>query len=229
MHVLLIDDDVGLTTMLSEYLEAEGCTSTAVHSGEQGLDVIRSAQFDVVLLDIMLPGIGGLEVLRQIRTISRVPVIMLTARGDDIDRVVGLEAGADDYVPKPYFPRELVARINAVCRRATMGERPERVEQLLRCGPLSIDLRRYEVDLAGDAIALTASEMSVLELLVRSQGEVVRKDTISREVLGRPHHPHDRGVDVHISNIRQKIASVKPGMELIETVRGVGYRLRDDR
>lgn len=225
MHVLIIDDDTGLTTMLAEYLGAEGFTSDVAHTGEQGVGLVRTETYNAVLLDVMLPGVGGIEALRQIRQFSDVPVIMLTAKGDDVDRVVGLEAGADDYIPKPYFPRELVARLRAVLRRSSPAQPDDAAEELVN-GSLRLHPDRYRAWLGETELPLTTSELSILELLMRSVDRVVTKDDISREVLGRPHFAYDRSVDVHISNIRQKLDAAKPGLDLIQTVRGVGYRLR---
>jgi two-component system OmpR family response regulator len=233
IHILLVDDDIELATMLGEYLSAEGFAATAVHSGEAGVRAALSGQYTAVVLDIMLPGIGGIEALRPIRQHSNLPVIMLTAKGGDIDRVIGLEMGADDYLPKPCFPRELLARLRAVLRR-TLDPRPNEPSWPLPAdplvplclGPLSLNSAAHRACCGDTVLDLTASEFSILEALLQSPGVVVSKDALSLRVLGRKRESYDRSIDVHMSNLRQKINTVLGHPAAIETVRGIGYLLK---
>lgn len=221
-RVLIVDDDVELCEMLSEYLSAEGFAVALATDGEAGLVEAQSGLHDIVILDVMLPARSGIEVLRSLRRTTQVPVIMLTARGDNIDRVVGLELGADDYVPKPCYPRELLARIRAILRRGEMP--PARLETITN-GPLKVDTAGRQASIAGKALNLTACEFDLLAILARTGGKILTKEELSLKVLGRVRQTYDRSVDVHISNLRQKIIH-SGGTPLIETVRGVGYRLR---
>lgn len=232
--ILLIDDDVELGAMLGEYLEGEGFDIANAYNGEDGLRMALGGGFSVILLDIMMPGIGGIEVLRELRIKSRVPVIMLTAKGDDVDRVVGLELGADDYIPKPYYPRELVARIRAVLRRAEpVGENRRDAggsgngDEIV-LGKLRLNIARRVVQFDSQDMELTVSEFNLLEVLMRARERAMSKNELSMKVLGRPHEVYDRSIDVHMSNLRQKLQSVSNDIGLIETVRGFGYRLRQD-
>lgn len=235
MKILLVDDDVGLISMLAEYLAGEGFETAFAHNGEAAVDMALSGDYAAMILDIMLPGIDGIEVLRRVRRISRLPIIMLTAKGDDIERVIGLEMGADDYVPKPCYPRELVARLRAVLRRAGGGEtlsvaEADRDGEVLTCGDLRLFPSLRKVVHGNMTLDLTVSEFNMLELLLRAGKHVLSKDDLSRRVLGRPHAAYDRSIDVHMSNLRQKLAAGHTGdaglrAVLIETVRGVGYRL----
>jgi DNA-binding response OmpR family regulator len=219
--VLLVDDDAELVGLLGEYLGREGFRVIAAADGERGVAAALAEAPDVVVLDIMLPGMNGLDVLRRIRERSSVPVIMLTARGDDVDRIVGLELGADDYVPKPFNPRELVARMRAVLRRVRSegGDRTALVVGDLEVLPAAREVRR-----GGERVELTGTEFSILEYLVRSAGTVVRKEAVFRDVLGRRAVSYDRSVDVHVSNLRRKLGPLPDGGERIKTVRGVGYQ-----
>jgi DNA-binding response OmpR family regulator len=217
--VLLADDDIELSAMLAEYLEREGFTVTAVHDGEAAARLALSGAFQIVVLDVMMPRIDGVEALRRIRQSSRVPVIMLTARGDDVDRIIGLELGADDYVPKPCTPRELTARLRAILRRMQ--------PQAETSGPLSASElvlwpEKRRVEWRGRAIELTSMEFNVLEVLLRNAGRVVSKKELSEQALGRALARFDRSVDVHLSSIRQKLGDAS---SLIHTVRGQGYHL----
>ena len=214
--VLLADDDVELSAMLKEYLEREGYAVTVVHDGEAAVRL--AAGFQIVVLDVMMPKLDGIEALRRIRQSSRVPVIMLTARGDDVDRIVGLELGADDYVPKPCTPRELVARLRAILRR-TQPQEP--------AGPLAVDRlvlwpEKRRAEWKGRALDLTSTEFNLLEVLMRNAGRVVSKKELSEAGLGRPLARFDRAIDVHLSSIRHKLGEASA---LIHTVRGVGYHL----
>jgi two-component system, OmpR family, response regulator len=224
VRVLLVDDDVQLGAMLTEYLNREGFDTSIVHDGESAVGEARSGNYSAVILDIMLPRLSGIEVLQRIRQTSRIPVIMLTARGDDVDRVVGLEMGADDYLAKPFYMRELVARLRAVLRRAS-GEPAEHSRQLNFEGlMLSNDERRCTFE--NVPIEMTASEFNLLQVLMRAGAKVSSKDELSRTALGHAHSPYDRSVDVHISRLRGKLAEATKGAVEIETIRGIGYRLR---
>jgi len=217
-QVLLADDDVELAGMLKEYLEREGFGVATVHDGEAAARLALSGGYQIVVLDVMMPKLDGIEALRQIRQTSRVPVVMLTARGDDIDRIVGLELGADDYVPKPCTPRELVARLRAILRRAQPGANGGPLE----IGSLSLWPEKRRAQWRGRELALTSIEFNVLEVLMRNAGRVVSKHEISEQALGRPLARFDRSIDVHLSAIRQKLGE---GARLIRTVRGLGYHL----
>ena len=218
VQVLLADDDVELAGMLREYLEREGFAVTAVHDGEAAARLALSGAYQIVVLDVMMPKVDGIEALRQIRQTSRLPVVMLTARGDDVDRIVGLELGADDYVPKPCTPRELVARLRAILRRAQPGANGGPLE----IGALKLWPEKRAVQWRGRELALTSIEFNVLEVLMRNAGRVVSKHEISEQALGRPLARFDRSIDVHLSAIRQKLGE---GARLIRTVRGLGYHL----
>jgi DNA-binding response OmpR family regulator len=217
-QVLLADDDVELSGMLTEYLEREGFGVTAVHDGEAAARLALSGGYQIVVLDVMMPKVDGIEALRQIRQTSRVPVIMLTARGDDVDRIVGLELGADDYVPKPCTPRELVARLRAILRRAQPGSDGGPLE----VGAMALWPEKRKAQWRERELALTSIEFNVLEVLMRNAGRVVSKNEISEQALGRPLARFDRSIDVHLSSIRQKLGE---GARLIRTVRGLGYHL----
>lgn len=219
-RVLLVDDDVELTEMLRRYLAAEGFEVDVVHDGQVGA-MQATAGYDAIILDVMLPRLSGTEVLGRIRERSEIPVIMLTAKGDDVERAVGIELGADDYIAKPYFPRELVARLRAVIRRH--GARRDALINHLLAGPLHIDKRARVAKVDGKPLDLTFAEFSLLLLLMEAEGGIASKEEISLHVLGRQLQSFDRSVDVHVSNLRQKL-SVCPAISL-ETLRKVGYRL----
>ncbi|WP_219593008.1 response regulator transcription factor [Aeromonas salmonicida] len=225
MKILLVDDDLELGTMLSEYLGGEGFVTTHVLAGKSGVQHALSGNYVAVVLDIMLPDINGSEVLRQIRHDSMIPVIMLTAKGDNIDRVIGLEMGADDYVPKPCYPRELVARLRAVLRRVEPAPAPAGKGDGLRLAELTLSPATRQCHWQGEPLELTATEFNLLELLLRAPERVVSKDELSLHGLGRPREPYDRSVDVHICNIRQKLQALAGEAIGIETVRSIGYRL----
>jgi two-component system response regulator CpxR len=221
-RVLVVDDDLELCELLREYLGGEGFEVSAVHDGAAGLDAVRSGQWSLVILDVMLPEMSGLEVLRAVRSSSRIPIIMLTARGDDVDRILGLELGADDYLPKPFHPRELVARIRAVLRRLE-SSRAAVVHPCIELGDLRLDAGAREVSVGDLLIELTAAEFTLLEALVRAAGRVLSRDELSRAALGRRASSFDRSLDVHISSLRRKLGPLPEGGERIKTVRGVGY------
>jgi len=226
-RVLVVDDDTYLTLMLSDYLKAEGFQVAAVHGAEAGISQALSGDYDVVILDVMMPRLSGTEALRRIRADSAIPIIMLTAKGDDIDRVIGLELGADDYVPKPYFPRELVARLRAVLRRRPAASAAQ-VAASYDLGSLHVDVPTRRVLAGSRPVELTASEFNLLTVLLQNGERVTTKDELSLKVLGRSRASYDRSVDVHVSNLRQKLAEAVPDIE-IETVRGIGYRIGTSR
>jgi len=222
-RVLVIDDDVGLCELVGEYLEPEGYAVEAIHNGEVGIDRALSAEHALVVLDVMLPGTNGFDVLRRIRAKSRIPVLMLTARGDDVDRIVGLEIGADDYLPKPFNPRELVARIRAVLRRTQPVETSSATRETLSVGDIEMDSNTRNVRRAGEVVDLTGVEYDLLESLLRSAGQIVKREELVKEVLGRELSPFDRSIDMHVSNLRKKLGHQSNGLERIKTIRGVGY------
>ncbi|GMU59973.1 MAG: DNA-binding response regulator [Myxococcaceae bacterium] len=221
-RVLLIDDDERLPELLSSYLAQSGVTLAHAPDGARGLVMLEQGAYDAVLLDVMMPGMDGLEVCRRIRAKSQVPVIMLTARGDETDRVVGLELGADDYVGKPFSPRELLARLRAVLRRS----RPEVMSEALQVADVAIDVPARSVTRAGAPIELTGIEFDILVALVRRAGRVVPRDALLSEAGRSDVVVGERTVDVHISHLRQKLKDDPP--KLIKTVRGVGYVLAKD-
>lgn len=225
-RILLIDDDVDLATLLGEYLESEGFEVDAATNGADGLARARQSAYDIVVLDIMMPGMSGIDVLRSLRETSDVPVLMLSARGDEIDRVIGLELGADDYVAKPCFPRELVARLRAILRRQgpLSGSLPASAS-VLRNGALEIHVPERRALWHEDLLELTPTEFNILVLLARSGDAVATKDELSLRGLGRTRQSYDRSVDVHVSNLRLKLEAATGALAGIETVRGIGYRL----
>jgi len=219
-RILVIDDDHELCELVTEYVSAEGFVVDAVHDGEAGLREAVAGDYALVLLDVMLPGANGFEVLRRLRTRSMLPVIMLTARGDDVDRIVGLEMGADDYLPKPFNPRELVARIRAILRRA---DSPPDGRTVVEIGDVRLDSGARTVAVRGDDLRVTAVEFEVLERLIRAAGNVVSREQLTRDVLDREYSALDRAIDMHVSNLRKKLGAEYMGTERIKTVRGVGY------
>jgi len=226
-RILIVDDDVELASLLRDYLSREGFAIEAVHDGASGLDRARSGEHAIVILDVMLPRMSGLDVLRALRTTSEVPVLMLTARGDDVDRIVGLEMGADDYLPKPFNPRELAARVRAIQRRSEARTGAAAAREVLAAGDVSLDVGARVVRRAGDEIPLTSVEFALLELLLRTPGKIVTREAISEHVLGRRFSPFDRSIDVHVSNLRKKLGAAE-GRDRIKTVRGTGYLFAED-
>src|SRR6202142_54596 len=204
-RVLLVDDDRELCQMLAEYLNAEHFEVRSVHDGAEALAEVRTKAYEILILDVMLPTVSGFEVLREIGTSNAPPVLMLTARGDDVDRIVGLELGADDYLAKPFNPRELVARIRAILRRA--GSRASRAAatDIVEVGPIKLTLSNHQVRVAGVPVAPTGAELRVLELLMRSAGQVISREALTEQALGRKLVPYDRSIDTHISNLRRKL------------------------
>src|SRR5437660_7409143 len=222
-HVLVVDDDIELCALVQEYLTAEGFSLKAVHDGEQGLQQALTGEYSLVVLDVMLPGINGFEVLRRIRAISRVPVLLLTARGEDVDRIVGLEIGADDYLPKPFNPRELVARIRAILRRTRSDGKPAPPAPEMVCvGEVELDPATRTVRRDGKPVDLTSVEFNLLEGLLREAGRVVPRERMVNAVLSRKFSPFDRSIDMHVSKVRKKLGDTEND-EHIKTVRGVGY------
>jgi two-component system response regulator CpxR len=223
-HILIIDDDVALCELVTEYLEPLGFQIETIHRGDAGAERALAGEHSLVVLDVMLPGLNGFEVLRRIRAESKIPVLMLTARGDDIDRIVGLEIGADDYLPKPFNPRELTARIRAILRRTSSDTAADRVlEKRLCVGDVELDSGTRAISRSGENVELTAVEFELLEKLLRAAGEIVTREELSKKVLGRSSSPFDRSIDMHISNLRKKLGVRLGGTERIKTVRGVGY------
>ena len=222
-HILLIDDDRDLAELLGEYLDAEGFRLSAAHSGEEGIQELGRGEYDLVLLDVMMPGIDGFETLKQIRNTSAVPVLMLTAKGEETDRVLGLELGADDYLAKPYSHRELLARIKALLRRIELDRaQKENDTGTLECNGVTLNFDTYEVDCDGQTLPMTTSEFKVLRVLMTRAGKAVPKDDLYREVLGREIMAYDRSIDMHVSNVRRKIQTVTEDPK-IQTIRGIGY------
>ncbi|HEY6230779.1 MAG TPA: response regulator transcription factor [Pyrinomonadaceae bacterium] len=223
-QILIIDDDVALCELVTEYLGPLGFEIETIHRGDTGAERALAGQHALVVLDVMLPGLNGFEVLRRIRAESNIPVLMLTARGDDVDRIVGLEIGADDYLPKPFNPRELTARIRAILRRTKSDEAAEAAgARKLRVGDVELDSGTRTVVRGGEHLELTAVEFDLLERLLRAAGSIVKREELSQQVLGRSSSPFDRSIDMHISNLRKKLGHRFGSGERIKTVRGVGY------
>lgn len=221
-RVLIIDDDTELCELLTELLSQEGFEVEAVNEGNAGVRAALQGRHELVVLDVMLPGLNGLDVLRGIRESSTVPVIMLTARGEEVDRIVGLEIGADDYLPKPFSPRELVARMRAVLRRSGGQEVSESDPVVV--ADLWVDPGARTVTCAGNEVQLTGIEFEILLVLARAAGRIVERNELSKVALGRRASPYDRSLDVHVSNLRKKLGPSSAGGERIKTVRGVGYQ-----
>ncbi|MYB35108.1 MAG: response regulator [Gammaproteobacteria bacterium] len=231
IRLLLVDDDKVLSEMLKEYLESEQCQVMLASSGHEAVRLLGEKEFDLLVLDIMMPGPSGIEVLKQIRTTRSIPVIMLTARGDDLDRIIGLELGADDYLAKPCNPRELYARIRAVLRRnapPAMKRQPKIDLDDLRMIPerRELQIRISDNSNGHDLISLTQTEFDLLYLLLQNAGSLVSKSEISTRVLGKPLSQWDRSIDMHISNLRKKLGKHHNGKERIQTLRGSGYIYR---
>jgi len=227
-HILVIDDDTELCELLTEYLKHEGFEITSVYDGEQGLHLAVSGadKYDLIILDIMLPGMNGFEVLQHLRTQSDTPVLMLTARDEEVDRIVGLEMGADDYLPKPFNPRELIARARAILRRTK--DRNEKyaavsMPEKISVGDIELDTGTRVVNRDGERIELTSVEFGFLEMLLRAAGHVVTREQLAEGVLGRNLTAYDRSVDVHLSSLRKKLGHKLGEIERIKTVRGAGY------
>lgn len=223
-HILIIDDDVELCELLEEYLSAEGFIISKVHDGLEGKNKVIKGNYDLVILDVMLPHMNGFDILRAIREHSLIPVIMLTARGEEVDKIVGLEMGADDYLSKPFNARELLARIKAVFRRSEIKEiLNENISKKINVGDICLDVNARTVKQNSNMLNFTGVEFQLLEILLKNAGSVVEKQTLSENVLGRKLSYDDRSIDVHISKIRRKLGHNSGGTERIRTIRGVGY------
>ncbi len=221
-QVLLVDDDKELCELLQEYLSDEGYAVTTAHDGSEGLSCIKNNQFDVVVLDVMLPVYSGFEVLSKVREFSSIPVIMLTAKGDSIDRIVGLDMGADDYLPKPCNPRELVARINAILRRLDTSTQVASGDTLHVNG-ITLNRGNRSCMYNGNTLNITGAEFSILDQLMSKAGNILSKELLTEQALSRKLTPYDRSIDVHVSNIRKKLASIGVNKDQIINVRGAGY------
>jgi two-component system response regulator CpxR len=219
VKILLIDDDEELCSLLGELLEREGFSVEAQHRGFQGLNRAIEGSHDLVILDVMLPELDGFEILRRLRRQSRVPVLMLTARGEDVDRIIGLELGADDYLPKPFNPRELVARVRAILRR--YEPRPAANSSRVEVNGVVLDPGTRAVTVDGKLVDLTTFEFDILEVLMRSAGRVVSRDSLMESLYNRKSTPFDRSIDMHVSHLRKKLETDRT---LIKTIRGVGYQ-----
>ncbi|SDJ90179.1 two component transcriptional regulator, winged helix family [Ferrimonas sediminum] len=219
--ILLVEDDLDLCELLTELLQMEGFELTSSQNGREGLELALKQEFDLLLLDVMLPEMNGFEVLKSLRQHSQLPVLMLTARGDDIDRVVGLEIGADDYLPKPFNDRELVARIKAILRR-THDKADPQTDQI-SAGDLTLFPGRQEVWHQQESITLTSTEFSLLHALLSQAGQIVSKEELSVSVLNKKLMPFDRSLDMHLSNLRRKLPERTDGRPRVKTVRGKGY------
>lgn len=224
--LLIVDDDRELGQMLTEYLSGEGFQVSVLRDGAEALELLieQPHPADLVILDVMLPSLSGFEVLRRLRRNLSVPVIMLTAHGADVDRIVGLELGADDYLAKPFNPRELVARVRAVLRRFSPRD-ADAPAHPVTIGQLRLDPTMFEVTLSGEAVRLTGTELRLLEVLMRSAGNVQSRESLTERVLGRRLTPYDRSIDTHVSNLRRKLGLGENGLPEIRSIRGAGYVL----
>src|SRR6478672_7560115 len=221
--ILIIDDDEELCELVAEYLTVEGFETKAVHDGQTGLDAALTGEYDMAVLDVMLPKMNGFDVLRNLRSSSKLPVLMLTARGYDMERIVGLEIGADDYLAKPFNPRELVARLRAILRRSEQPATEDKAAEKVAVGDLELSRSSRTAWIEGEEIPLTSVEFDLLANLVAEAGHVVRKDDLSETVLERKLSPYDRSLDMHISNLRKKLGPRPDGSDRIKTIRSVGY------
>lgn len=218
-NILLVDDDRDLCELLGEYLESEGFSVESVHDGESGAALAVDGEWDAIILDVMMPGMSGFDVLKRIKPTVTAPVLMLTARGEDTDTVVGLELGADEYVAKPCSPRVLVARLRALLRRGGAE-----ASDLIKVGDLELDPGSRSVNVGGETVELTGAEFNLLQLLVNSAGKVVSKEVLASEGLGRPLQAYDRRIETHMAQIRRKLGPLPDGGQRIHTVRGTGYQ-----
>lgn len=218
---MIIDDDEELCELVSEYLGVEGFETEVVNDGASGLEAARSGNYDLAILDVMLPKMNGFEVLRNLRADSALPVLMLTARGDDMERIVGLESGADDYLPKPFNPRELVARLRAIMRRVNGDE--DKGSDKITVDDIELSESSRSARLDGEEVVLTSVEFDLLKHLLMEAGKIIKKEDLSIRVLDRELSPFDRSLDMHISNLRKKLGHREDGSERIKTVRSVGY------
>ncbi len=217
MRLLVVDDDAELCSLLQEFLQREGYSVQCVHDGHAGLEQAQQGGYDLIILDVMLPGLDGFDILKRLRADSKVPVLMLTARGQDVDRIVGLELGADDYLPKPFNPRELSARVKAILRRTDAKTNRGRVE----VNGVALDPGTREVTCDGKPVDVTTLEFDILEHLMRNAGHVVSRDGLMESLYNRKATPFDRSIDMHVSHLRRKLEGARP---VIKTIRGVGYQ-----
>ena len=225
-RVLVIDDDIELCELLIDYLQPEGFEVETINNSRQGIDRALSGEHSLVVLDVMLPELSGFEVLECIRASSNIPVLMLTARGDEVDRIVGLEMGADDYLPKPFNPRELVARLRAIHRRTEGGAKNTRdltEDEVIVAGDLVLEIKNRVVSKEGKHLAMTAAEFSLLQELLLKAGQVVSREDLAEKVLGKKLAMFDRSIDVHVSSLRKKLGPEINGLERIKTIRSAGY------
>jgi two-component system response regulator CpxR len=224
-RLLLVDDDRDLCHLIKQYLEPEGFTLSVVHTGVEGAKIAVEVRHELIVLDVMLPDKKGFDVLRDIRQRVRTPVLMLTAKGDEFDRILGLELGADDYLPKPFSPRELIARISAILRRS--GWQAESNTALrppvIRSGDIDLDLAARTVSKDGELLRLTSAEFDLLRAFFEAPGQVLTREALVEDVLERKFSPFDRSIDLHISNLRRKLGPQKDGGERIRSIRGIGY------
>lgn len=223
-EVLLIDDDTHLCQMLVDYLGRYGFMVSTAHRGDTGLQAAHEKPWALILLDVMLPGLDGFEVLRRIRAVSTTNVLLLTAQGEDVDRIIGLEIGADDYLPKPFNPRELLARMRAIIRRSTLVTTNNNVSASLCIEDLQLDPAARTVLQNGERLELTDVEFALLETLMRSSGKVVAREELAESALGRKFNPFDRSLDMHVSRLRRKLGGDGVSDERVKTVRGAGYQ-----
>ena len=221
-RILVIDDDAELCKLVARFLSAEGFRVETVRTSAQGVERARSGDHELIVLDVMLPGMDGFEILRRLRAESRTPVLMLTARGDDLDRILGLEIGADDYLPKPFNPRELAARIRAILRRANASVSALNSAPVL-VGELELNPNSRIARIRGQVLNLTTIEFDLLDKFMRSVGRAIGREELVKEVLGRDFSPFDRSIDTHVCNLRKKLGPYKDGTDRIKNVRGVGY------
>jgi two-component system response regulator CpxR len=224
-RLLVVDDDRDLCHLVKQYLEPEGFALSVVHTGGEGIKSAIAGNHELIVLDVMLPDKKGFDVLREIRNRVRTPVLMLTAKGDEFDRILGLELGADDYLPKPFSPRELIARISAILRRS--GWQSERSTTsrppVIRSADIELDLAARTVSKAGQPLKLTSAEFDLLRAFFESPGQVLTRESLVENVLDRKFSPFDRSIDLHISNLRRKLGPQNDGAERIRSVRGIGY------
>jgi two-component system response regulator CpxR len=222
--ILIIDDDEELCELVSEYLSVEGFEVDVIHDGESGLQLALNEEHDLIILDVMLPKKNGFDVLRELRKESKIPVLMLTARGEDMERIVGLEIGADDYLPKPFNPRELVARLRAILRRIENAENSKKLSsEKIKVEDLEISVAGRTARVDGAKLGLTAVEFDLLVALVKETGNVIKKEDLSLRVLERELSPFDRSLDMHVRKKKKKLGKHKNGEERIKTIRSVGY------
>ncbi len=220
-HILIVEDEQKIADLIQDYLQQDGFGTTIVSRGDMVLPAVKKSPPDLVLLDLMLPGLDGMSICREIRKFSHLPIIMLTAKVEELDRLLGLEMGADDYICKPSSPREVVARVKAVLRRT----RPEPLEQKLVQGPIVLDTDSRQVTVNDTQMTLTPSEFKLLQVFMSAPSKVFSRDELVQRVQGYDYEGYDRTVDSHIKNLRKKIGALLPGQEAIATVYGVGYKL----